>query len=91
MIDADGSLGFRKNGNHIVPYISLITTSDYIKTEYIKLIKDVAGYEVICNRNKRDNAYNIVIQSEHAQKLINYLYYNGCLSLDRKNKRNSLC
>lgn len=81
IIDGDGSIGFMKNG---FPFISLVTKSDALAKDYILFISNIIGYQKECNKNKRDNAYNIMTTNEDAQKIIKFLYYENCLSIDRK-------
>jgi hypothetical protein len=83
IIDGDGSMGFKKKVG--VPYVSLCTDSEVFATSYIRFISKTCNtYDRIANRNKRDNAFNIVLHSEPAQHLVSYMYYPGCLSLKRK-------
>jgi hypothetical protein len=81
IIDGDGSLGITKNG---LPFISLVTKSNSLVNSYLEYIKEILNIEKVANRNKRDNAYNVMITNENAQKLIEELYYDNCLSIDRK-------
>ncbi len=81
LIDGDGSLGITSNG---FPFISLITTSNDIEKAYNDFIFEVTGQRKENSRNKRDNAYNIMLNKEDAQKMVSVLYYDGCLALPRK-------
>jgi len=81
VIDGDGSLGITANQ---LPLLSLVTTSPFLYKAYTELLFRKIGKIKVNNPNKRDNAYNICILNEDAQKLINELYYPGCLCLDRK-------
>lgn len=80
-IDGDGSLGFTKTGK---PFISLITKSESLKNEYLNFIFKYINKNKTINRNKRDNAYNIMLMNEDAQDIAKLLYYDGCISLNRK-------
>jgi len=84
IIDGDGSIGFRKIATKITPYISLITTSDNLIFNYLRYMKDVFEKQFICNRNKRDNAYNFLVESRRAQQICSLLYYDGCFGMQRK-------
>lgn len=84
IIDGDGSLGFCKSGKYIVPFISLITTSKNLYLAYKKFVFKIINHIVNINPNKRDNAYNIILKSEDAQKMINYLYSNSNIFIKRK-------
>lgn len=81
IIDADGSLGITSQG---FPFCSLITTSDALAVAFFDLIEAHCGYRPNVNPNKRDRAYNIVVIKEAAQKLVNFLYKDACIGLDRK-------
>lgn len=81
IIDGDGSLGFTKNG---LPFISLVTCSDELSEQYINYLTNIIGYKKETSKNKRDNAYNIMVTNEDSQKIISQLYYDKCLSIDRK-------
>lgn len=47
-------------------------------------LEQIIGYKKITTKNKRDSAYNIMVTNENAQKIVTYLYYNNCLSINRK-------
>jgi len=82
LIDGDGSLGFMKSG---VPFISFVSESDEVIDYLLDYFSEITNKDKkIMNRNTRDNLYNILIQSEDAIKFCEYIYYDGCLSLDRK-------
>lgn len=81
IIDGDGSIGITKNN---IPFISLITCSEKIANQYIEFLEKNIGCKKITSRNKRDQAYVINVNIEYAQKLAKLLYYENCLSIDRK-------
>jgi len=81
IIDGDGSLGITKTG---LPFVSLVTDSEPLKSSYCLLVKEICGVEPHPRRNKRDNVYNIAIYTENAQCLISKLYYENCFGLNRK-------
>lgn len=82
LYDGDGSMGMTGKD---YPFISFTTDSDdmanFIAT-YIS--KTTVKPRKTLNRNKRDNVYNICIFREDAVKLCEDLYYNDCLSINRK-------
>lgn len=80
-IDGDGSLGFNKRE---VPFISVVTTSEPLKKAYLDFLYKYYKITKIVNRNKRDKAYNILVQVEDAVTMANDLWQPGCLCLDRK-------
>lgn len=81
IIDGDGSLGFTKKG---LPFISLVTKSDILAKQYIDFLEPIIGYKKESNLNKRDKIRNIMVTNENAQKIIDVLYYDNCLSINRK-------
>lgn len=81
IIDGDGSLGITSNN---IPYISLITKNDILKDNWLSFINKHTGLIKTTNRNKRDNAYNILVMKENAQILVGILYYKDCLCIARK-------
>ena len=81
IIDGDGSIGITKNN---IPFISLITCSEKLANQYIEFLEKNIGCKKITSRNKRDQAYVINVNIEYAQKLAKLLYYENCLSIDRK-------
>jgi hypothetical protein len=81
LIDADGSVGFTREG---FPFVSLTTASDAIGSYLCEYAKTVTGTERTGRRNARDGVYNILWMREPAQRLAADLYYPGCLALERK-------
>ena len=84
IIDGDGSIGMRLRK---YPFISLTVKSEPLKDYFIGIIEKIIGERKKLDRNKRDNIYNIILNREKAQKFISYLYYPGCLALNRKLKK----
>lgn len=80
LIDADGSIGFKKDGC----YCSLCTSSEDIKNYVLDYIKKLLKFEKRLNRNTRDNIYNIVLYNEDAQKYLDKIYGNAKIYIDRK-------
>jgi hypothetical protein len=83
LIDGDGSLGFTSKN---IPFVSLTTNSDFIKDYYINFIKRNFGYDIEVAKNFRDGIYNILLMREKAVELVYLLYYQNCLSIDRKSR-----
>lgn len=81
VIDADGSVGYTSKG---FPFISLTTASTAIGSYLCFQAGKVTGTERSLKRNARDDIYNILYMNESAQKLAAHLYYEDCLSLERK-------
>ncbi|MCD6094657.1 LAGLIDADG family homing endonuclease [bacterium] len=84
LIDGDGSLGLTKKN---IPFISIAVKSEELKNYLCEVIEKITEERKKLTRNKRDNIYNIMINRERAQQFIKYLYYPGCLTLERKLKK----
>lgn len=80
-IDGDGSIGFTVND---APFVSIITSSEQFKQDYLDFLEKEFGIVKHLNRNKRDNVYNIVVFNEDAINLIKFLYKDCNLCLKRK-------
>ncbi len=87
-IDGDGSLGFRKSSSNkkygVEPFISIATSSEYIARSFEKFVFKHFYSKNHSNRNKRDEQFNITIAGYYCTLVVEKLYYNGCLSMDRK-------
>ncbi|MCX4411030.1 hypothetical protein ACFV8Z_25200 [Streptomyces sp. NPDC059837] len=81
VIDADGSVGYTKQG---WPFIALTTASTAIGSYLCFYAGKITGAERTLKRNARDGIYNILYTKENAQELVADLYYKDCLSLQRK-------
>lgn len=81
VIDADGSVGYTRQG---YPFLSLTTASTAIITYLCSYANEVTGTKRTCRRNQRDDIYNITYITEAAKALSGHLYDPGCLSLRRK-------
>jgi hypothetical protein len=81
IVDADGSVGFTSSG---FPFVSLTTASTAIAAHLCSYARKITGAERTLRRNTRDSIYNILYTNENAQKLAADLYYEECLSLERK-------
>ena len=82
LFDGDGSLGFTKQG---FPYIGFVTESEKIKDYLLIFFSEItSNVQKNVSRNKRDNIYNILIYKEDAVKFCKMIYYNNCLSINRK-------
>jgi hypothetical protein len=84
IIDGDGSLGLTGKG---FPFLTLVTASESLKDDFLAYVKSITGKKKNVSRNKRDNIYNICIYKEDAQKVVEALYYDGCMGLERKKKK----
>ena len=83
-IDGNGSLGLTGNG---YPFLSLVTASDFMKDSFLSFLDSITGKKKIVSRNKRDGIYNIVVYKEDAQKVVDSLYYDKCMCLERKKEK----
>lgn len=81
LIDADGSVGLTNAG---MPFLSLVTDSDFIAQAWIDFLYARYGICKTTRRNQRDNAYNIMVMKGMAARIAEEMYYDGCLALDRK-------
>lgn len=81
LIDGDGSIGITAGG---WPFLSYITLSESMSVSFSLFLEKFLERKKLTSRNNRDGAYNISITREVAQKIISYLYYDGCLCLNRK-------
>lgn len=86
VIDGDGSIGITSKN---IPFISFVTVSENLKNSYIKFIEKTLNRKIKTTRNKRDNAYNIMISGKDAIILTKILYIdnNNGLYLERKYKK----
>lgn len=80
-IDGDGSIGMTSNNE---PYISVIMKSDKLAKSYLSFLKKEFNIVKLINPNKRDNAYNIMVKTEDAIKLGNYIYDESTIHMKRK-------
>lgn len=82
LYDGDGSLGLTKQNK---PFMSLTTKSEDIKIFIVNYISKITNNVLKCpGRNKRDNIYNITLFNEDSKTLSETLYYENCLSINRK-------
>jgi hypothetical protein len=82
LYDGDGSLGLTKQNK---PFMSLTTKSEDIKNFIVDYISKITNNDLKCpGRNKRDNIYNITLFNEDSKLLSETLYYENCLSINRK-------
>ncbi|MEU0200217.1 MULTISPECIES: LAGLIDADG family homing endonuclease [unclassified Streptomyces] len=81
LIDADGSVGYTRQG---LPFVSLTTASRAIGAYLCSYAEQITGAKRTLKRNARDGIYNILYTTENAQRLAADLYYEDCLALERK-------
>jgi len=81
LVDADGSVGVTATG---LPFISFTTASPEMIKFFCGAVFDVTGQRRTVNPNTRDGLYNFMLMREAAVALISWLYYDGCLALQRK-------
>ncbi|WP_353479685.1 hypothetical protein [Streptomyces sp. ALI-76-A] len=81
VIDADGSVGHTRQG---IPLRKSTSMRRGPYWRYSGRRRKITGAERSLKRNARDGIYNILYTKENAQKLAAHLYYEGCLSLERK-------
>ncbi|MHC0430397.1 LAGLIDADG family homing endonuclease [Streptomyces sp. O3] len=81
VIDADGSVGYTRQG---LPFISLTTASSALAAYMCHYAQQVTSAERHVKRNARDGIFNILYMKEPAMELAEHLYYPDCLALARK-------
>ncbi|GAA4971076.1 hypothetical protein GCM10023205_40960 [Yinghuangia aomiensis] len=81
LVDADGAVGFTAKS---YPFISLTTSSDDIAQHFTEFGKAVGGAARNPGKNARDNVFNILYTSDPAVAIVQEIYYEGALTLDRK-------
>lgn len=82
LFDGDGSLGFTEGGWPFVSFVTISTEMANFLLDYISELLNQPRKDV--NPNTRDKAYNIVISKEDAMLFCQKIYYDGCLSMNRK-------
>lgn len=87
-IDGDGSIGITATG---VPFVSIITSSKEFVNNYLDFLNEALGIKKIVNLNKRDGVYNITVTREDAQNLIQLLYNDSSLFMERKYSKAMEC
>ena len=81
VIDGDGSIGVTNKNE---PFVSLVTKSENLKNKYLEFLHKNFGIAKNVNKNKRDNVYNIVVKNKNARDLVDLLYNNKEIHLNRK-------
>lgn len=81
LVDADGSVGWTAQG---LPFVSLVSGSQAIAQWWCGLIFERTGLRRTCRPNARDGAANVMVTSEAAVSLSQWLYQPGDLALRRK-------
>jgi hypothetical protein len=81
-IDGDGSIGFTGSD---LPFVSLITSSQYMAQAYKDFIGAALGVKPPTTRpNRRDGVWNILLTRSNACQLAEHLYPPGCIAIERK-------
>jgi len=83
LTDADGSIGITSNNR---PFWSLCTSSESVKSFFLKDIIETLNFDKRLNRNKRDNVYNIILYDEDAIEYLKRIYNNASIFSKRKHK-----
>ncbi|MFC4909379.1 LAGLIDADG family homing endonuclease [Actinomadura gamaensis] len=81
LVDADGSVGFTGRG---YPFVSFTTASPVMSGYVCDKVFEVTGVRRTVRPNGRDGVYNLLVTSDPAAELARWLYYEGCLALERK-------
>lgn len=81
VIDGDGSLGLTGKG---FPFLSLNCSSEQMINAYIQFLNSITGKIKTTSRNSRDNTYNVCINKEDVQAVVQQIYSNSTIALQRK-------
>lgn len=81
-VDGDGSLGYRKSKKWSYPHISLYGT-ELVCTEFLNFCKTHINTKVNIYKN-RDNLYQCMISGKNSIPIIDLLYSDATIYLDRK-------
>ena len=81
LVDADGSVGLTSTG---IPFVGFTTISDALKDFFLRSCPPGGRQRRVVSRNKRDDAFNVMVMREAAVELATTLYYEACLALPRK-------
>ncbi|MEV5574358.1 LAGLIDADG family homing endonuclease [Spirillospora sp. NPDC052269] len=81
LIDADGSVGYTGKG---LPFVSFTTASPRLMAYVCDKVFEVTGVRRTVRPNKRDDIYNLLLTCDSAVKFARWIYYEGCLALERK-------
>ncbi|MFC5187410.1 LAGLIDADG family homing endonuclease [Actinomadura harenae] len=81
LIDADGSVGFTGKG---LPFVSFTTASPQLIAYVCAKVFEVTGVRRTVRPNQRDSIYNLLLTCESAVRFAHWIYYEGCLALERK-------
>ena len=80
LIDGDGSLGITQTN---CVFLSFVTNSIAIKEYYVNLITRITHKPHFFTKTA-DGTYRVNLNMEEAQYMVKTLYYDDCLSLNRK-------
>ena len=84
VIDGDGSLGIRQGKHGSEAFLSLVTKSELLKEAFCSYLNSITHEQYNPKRNIRDGVYNIGCGTSNTKKVIDKLYYNATIYLDRK-------
>ena len=84
VIDGDGSLGIRQGKNGLEAFLSLVTKSELLRDAFCEYLNTITHEKYNPKRNIRDNVYNIGCGTSSTKKVIDKLYQNATIYLDRK-------
>lgn len=84
VIDGDGSLGLRQGKKGLEPFLSLVTKSELLRNAFCDYLNSITHEQYNPKRNTRDGVYNIGCGTSSTKKVIDKLYHNATIYLDRK-------
>lgn len=84
VIDGDGSLGIRQGKNGLEAFLSLTTKSELLRNAFCNYLSSITREQYNPKRNIRDGVYNIGCGTSSTKKVIDKLYSNATIYLNRK-------
>ena len=88
ILDGDGSLGFDKKGH---PFLNLTIASVFVKDFYNQYISEITGRPLLrMKRRQKGGTYDMSVHKEDAVEIVKEIYYDGCMSINRKKEKAEL-
>jgi hypothetical protein len=81
MIDSDGSVYIGKNQGQLFPVLAMSQSGKNIMLQFSDYVRAISGYIF---EPKPHSVWKVAMNGNKARDIINHLYYDGCLGLERK-------
>jgi hypothetical protein len=81
MVDADGSIFLCKNRGQLFPVLSMSQSGKNVMLQFSAYIKRISSYVF---NPKPHGGWTVAMNGNKARDIINHLYYDGCVGLERK-------